>query len=69
MVNISANFDEDAPNGLVSIVFTWPKCDVRIDWHTDRQNHRRITSLTPQRVQKMGKALSWKRKDKNDFCP
>ena len=42
IVNMSAKFDEEAHNGLVSIVFTRSKCDT----HTEPQQRYYIPSAT-----------------------
>ena len=46
MVNMSAKFDEEAQNGLVSILFTTSKCDGQ-NAHSDGQNHSSVTISPP----------------------
>ena len=49
MVNMSAKFDKEICNGLVSIVFT-RSSDGRNHARTDARNHSSVTISPPQRV-------------------
>ena len=49
MVNMSAKFDKETWNGVVSIVFT-RSTDGRTDAHTHARNHSSVTISPPQRV-------------------
>ena len=61
-VNMSAKFDEEALNGLVSIVFTRSKRDGQTQTLTEGWNHSSVTISPRQRV-------PWKRaRDKKLFC-